>query len=469
MSFDPAARLGRPPSRSMGLKLLLVCALALLMAIPALFVMGILGERTHRAESVSREIGETVGGAQTFMGPVLAVPYTAPGDLIIDQNRVVTGRGPDRRGVYVVFPVRAHAKASAQTEIRKRSLFRVPIYTAGLDFTGRFDLSQPLVGLPEGAALNWRAAELIVGVSDPRGARTDIRLVAGGRSYSLAPSATVGEQRLPDDDGVTRRMRFFGAPAAAVAAPGREFAVRSTMTFQGAERMAILASGKWTTVAAGSDWNDPSFDGGYLPSTRAVDASGFKATWSVPFIARGVPASGTHELLSRLGSTSMGVSFVQPANPYQSVGRTLKYAPMFIGLVFLAYFLFETMSARRMHPAQYVLVGLAQTIFYLLLLSIAEQVGFDLGFAIAASATVLLISVYAGWVFESRLRGAVALAAFSALYGLIYVLLRLEDFALLVGAAASFAAIAAVMYFTRRIDWYGVGAQVRGGGTAERA
>jgi len=126
-----------------------------------------------------------------------------------------------------------------------------------------------------------------------------------------------------------------------------------------------------------------------------------------------------------------------------------------VGLVFLAYFLFETLSGKRVHPAQYLLIGLAQVIFYLLLLSIAERIGFDGGFAIAAAATVGLISAYAGWVFESRRQGFIALVAFTLLYGLIYVLMRLEDFALLVGAVTSFAAIAAVMYFTRRLDWYG--------------
>ena len=132
---------------------------------------------------------------------------------------------------------------------------------------------------------------------------------------------------------------------------------------------------------------------------------------------------------------------------------------MFIGLVFLAYFLFETTTGRRVHPAQYVLVGLAQVIFYMLLLSIAEHTGFDVAFALAATATVGLISAYAGWTFDSRAQGVRALVAFTFLYGLIYVLMRLEDYALLVGALASFAAIAAVMYFTRKVDWYGVTGQ----------
>ncbi len=152
----------------------------------------------------------------------------------------------------------------------------------------------------------------------------------------------------------------------------------------------------------------------------------------------------------------MSVRLVEPANPYQSVSRSLKYAPMFIGIVFLAFFMFETVNRKRIHPAQYILVGLVQVIFYMLLLSISEHTGFDIGFLIAATATVGLIAAYTGWIFGSRKQGMQALVAFGFLYGLIYILMRLNDFALLVGSLASFAAIAAVMYFTRDVDWYGV-------------
>jgi inner membrane protein involved in colicin E2 resistance len=141
-------------------------------------------------------------------------------------------------------------------------------------------------------------------------------------------------------------------------------------------------------------------------------------------------------------------------DPYRSVDRSLKYILLFEGLVFLTYFTFEVTGARRMHAAQYVLVGVAQVIFYLLLLSFTEKVGFDYAFLIAGAATVGLLSINAGWIFADRLQGLRALAVFSPLYGLIYVLLRMKDYALLVGSIASFAAVAAAMYFTRRIDWY---------------
>ncbi|RYY92350.1 MAG: cell envelope integrity protein CreD, partial [Alphaproteobacteria bacterium] len=154
---------------------------------------------------------------------------------------------------------------------------------------------------------------------------------------------------------------------------------------------------------------------------------------------------------------SPGASLLNEASPYQSVERALKYAPMFIGLVFLTYFLFEVTIGKRAHPAQYILVGLAQVIFYMLLLAISEVLGFNTGFAIAAFATVAALSLYAGSVFASRVAMLKALGAFSVLYALIYVLLRQEDYALLVGSIASFLAIAGTMFMTRNLDWYGVG------------
>jgi len=466
----------RPPRRSMGLKLLLVCGLALLMSIPALFVFATLMDRTHRAETVTQELGALSGGPQTFLGPVLAVPYTAPAgannapapppppmrDATTSTATAAPATNQPYRGVLIVYPVTGAASAAVDSDVRRRSLFKVPIYKTGLDLQGHFDLAGAKDAV-QGATYDWSRAELVVGASDARGAQGDIVLDIGGEQALAIPAVNVSEMGLESgpDDSPGRfaprpaSLRFFGVPAP-FAQPDAKFDVAAHMTFSGAQRLAVLPFAKTTTFQAKSDWADPSFDGGFLPTDRKVDSHGFAARWSVPFIARGVPAAGGPDTISRLGRGALGVSFVEPANPYQSVSRSLKHAPMFVGLVFLAYFLFESMARRRVHPAQYVLIGLAQLIFYLLLLSIAEQVGFDLAFLVSAGATVALISAYAGWVFESRRQGVIALAAFSALYSLIYVLMRLEDFALLVGALTSFAAIAAVMYFTRGIDWYGV-------------
>jgi inner membrane protein len=214
---------------------------------------------------------------------------------------------------------------------------------------------------------------------------------------------------------------------------------------------------KSTTVRVSGDWPAPSFDGGYLPDQPRLGRSGFSAAWSVPFIARGLADHATSEALSleQLGGKDLGVSLVPASNPYQTVSRSLKYAVMFVGLVFLTFFVFEALSGQRVHPAQYLLVGSAQMVFYLLLLSLSEYVGFDWAFAAAASATVLLLGLYAGAAFRSRARGVQALVVFAAVYGLIYLLMRLEDFALLAGSLASFLGLAGAMYLTRNLDWYG--------------
>ncbi len=202
------------------------------------------------------------------------------------------------------------------------------------------------------------------------------------------------------------------------------------------------------------DWLNPGFDGGILPVSRDITSSGFTAEWSVPFMARGVKAEGPDDSISGLDATALGVSFIEVADPYQSVSRSLKYVLLFLGLVFLSYFVFEVTTGKRIHPAQYVLVGIAQIIFYLLLLSLAERIGFDYGFLVAGAATVTLLALNASWIFASRLQGVKAMGIFALLYVLIYLLLRLEDNALLVGSIASFLAVAVAMYFTRRIDWY---------------
>ncbi len=461
------ARTSTLPRRSAGLKLLLVCGLALLMSIAALFVFALLMERSNRAERVADEVGGLMGGPQTFLGPVIAVPYTrnaveaapATGATRVPVQSVVEA------GVWHIFPTRGQVTAATVSEVRSRSLFKVPVYTADLTYSARFDLANAGAEAPRGTVLDWSRAEIVLGASDARGAKSDIGLTLGGQTVALTPSTveptvSLGAPDTRGDYDVSIRggdgsLRLFGTRLPEALRTGGTFDVSGRATFSGAQRIAVLAFAGTTTATIRGDWPHPSYNGGFLPA-RQDAADGFNATWTVPFVARGVPVEGDRDTLSRLGSTSLGVTFVEPANPYQSVSRSLKYAPLFIGLVFLTYFLFETTTGRRVHPAQYILVGSVQVIFYMLLLSIAEHTGFDIAFALAATATVALISAYAGWAFESRQQGVRALVAFSFLYGLIYVLMRLENYAMLVGALSGFAALAAVMYFTRKVDWYGL-------------
>ena len=432
-------------SRSMGVKLIVVCGLALLMTIPAFFVGGLVDDRTKMAADVIREISGHVGGQQTFLGPTLAIPYTIPPQ---SQGHVA------KQGMYLVFPARASAVIKTVTEERRRSLFKVPVFQADLKLDAAFDLAGVPAAAPLGTELDWSRAEIVVGLSDARGALADAVLTTGGRSSTFVPAAIAESISMGSDQGQHINLTLFGAKSEGLANPNAQFNVSTALRFSGAQRIAMLAYGKTTHLSLQGDWPSPGFDGGFLPTSRSVSPNGFSADWSIPFIARGVRAEGTGDSVNGLEATALGVSFIEVADPYQSVNRSLKYVLLFLGLLFLSYFIFEVTTGKRVHPAQYLLVGIAQIIFYLLLLSLAERIGFDLGFLVAGAATVILLSANAGWIFRSRIQGIRALAIFTLLYGLIYMLLRLEDNALLVGAIASFAAVAGAMYFTRLIDWY---------------
>jgi len=356
--------------------------------------------------------------------------------------------------MYLVFPTQASANVRTTTEERRRSLFKVPVFQADLKLDATFDLTGVPAAAPQGAELDWSRAEILVGVSDARGALADASLTANGKTVTLVPAEIAQDLSTGEDQSQHIKLTLFGAKIEDTAKPNAQFNVSSSLRFSGAQRIAVLAYGKTTHVSLQGDWPSPGFDGGFLPVSRTISNNGFTAEWSVPFIARGVRAEGAADSINGLDATALGASFIEVADPYQSVSRSLKYVPLFLGLLFLSYFVFEVTTGKRVHPAQYVLVGMAQIIFYLLLLSVAERIGFDFGFLLAGAATVALLSVNAGWVFSSRLQGIRAFGTFALLYVLIYLLLRLEDNALLVGAIASFIAVAAAMYFTRSIDWY---------------
>lgn len=430
--------------RSLGVKLFVVCGLALVMIIPALLVGGLIEDRTKRSEDVIREISSHVGGQQTFLGPTLAIPYVRPGSA----NEFA------RRGMYLVFPTKASATLKVATQERHRSLFKVPVFQVESKMDASFDLSGVPAALQQGAELDWSRAEVLVGVSDPRGALADATVTASGKTSTLVP-ADISPNMMIGDQGSQLNLRLFGSKLEGIVQRNAQFSVSSFLRFSGAQRIAVLAYGKTTQLTVQGDWPSPGFDGGFLPVSRSISPNGFSADWSVPFMARGVRAEGQSETITGLDSTALGVSFIEVADPYQSVNRSLKYVPLFLGLVFLSYFIFEVSTGKRVHPAQYLLIGIAQIIFYLLLLSIAERIGFDRGFLLASAATVTLLAANAAWIFSSRMQGVRAFAIFGCLYTLIYLLLRLEDNALLVGAIASFLAVTAAMYFTRGIDWYG--------------
>jgi inner membrane protein len=254
----------KPKSRSMGLKMIVVCGLALFMGIPALFVDSLVDERTQREAEVVREISGHVGGEQSFLGPTLAIPYTIP---------PATPAEFARHGTYLVFPAQASAVAKTATEERRRSLFKVPVFKAELKLDANFDLSGVPAALPSGATLDWDRAEIVVGVSDARGAQADATLTTDGKTSTLVPANVAPDISIGSDPNQHVKLTLFGAGAASIAQPDAKFNVSSSLKFSGAQRIAVLAYGKTTHVTMQGDWPSPGFDGGFLPANHQLSGN----------------------------------------------------------------------------------------------------------------------------------------------------------------------------------------------------
>lgn len=466
------------PNRSLGLKLIVVCVLVLLMAIPAMFISYIAFERSGRADEVTREVSERYGGEQYMSGPIVMAPYAA---------KDISGR-INETGFYTVFAQTGAANfENITTTVRKRSLFKVPTYEATGTLSGRFGAISD-IGDVDGLDIDWSKASILVSLSDVRGLNKDVTLKLGGgterkfepanideRAGAARPAAEYASDYITDSKGrrivqtpraVThngwlqdhRGQTYLSAPIGDVLTKNAAFDVSVDLAISGASRLGLTPFAQSTQVSLSSDWADPGFTGGFPPQEREITDEGFSASWSVPYLRRGIRAHGKAHSLAALTAPQklMTVQFVSTDNPYQTVNRALKYSVLFIGLVFLAYFLFEVIVGVRVHPAQYILIGLAQSIFYLLLLAFAERIGFTSAFMVSAGATIAATAGYAGAVFGGRAYMLRAGLVFALVYGLLYSLMRMQDFALMIGALASFTAIAMTMYLTRNLNWYGL-------------
>lgn len=460
------------PRGSLGLKLLLVCLLVLVMGIPLLLVGSLVAERQSRAVSVTAEVGARAGGVQTLGGPMLLAPYQRTVETTDDQGR--TQRRTER-GSFIVFPQTGSADTNLTVTDRRRGIYKAAIYTATTDFAADFRVADAMAGVDPAYRFDWAQARIIMFVSDSRAIRNAAELrFADGRTATFEPVSDLSiaaPAPIESYPGVSASvspvagyqlngLQAFAAPSGLGAAP-RDFTVETRLELTGAQRFSVVAFAQDTTATIRGDRRDVRGEG-YFQSTEALTPSdeGFAVSWRVPFVARGLEKAADLSTfnLSNIAARDMAVSFVSSDDIYRGVARAVAYGIMFIGIVFLATLIFEAVSGKKAHPAQYVLVGLAQCVFYLLLLALTEIIGFTTAFLIAASATVLLLAFYAGASFRSAAVGMRALFGLAGLYGAMYVLMTLEDFALLAGSVVAFAVIAATMIATRRIDWYGRGA-----------
>lgn len=426
-------------SGSVTVKAVIVGVIVLLLLLPLAMLKGVVTERAGLREEAYQRVAEGWGGELTVGGPMLIVP-TERRMIVDDKTRIV------RSDIYLL-PSRLHADVDVKLDPQPRyvGIYSVPVYLSTLRLQGEFDFTawQPLLDRPEVTYL-WSQSRLRLPVSSVRSLREIKQAKFAAQQVKLGP-ASPGLFR-----GVEARVDLS------------ELRLASSTTFDfsaviaGSRSVSMLPLGGVTTVNLRSDWPHPSFQGAFLPVERTIDDQGFQARWQVLELNRAfgqVWQEGEVDE-STLTQSAFGVSLFQSVDIYQRAERAVKYAVLFIALTFLTFFAWEQVTRNRLHPLQYLLVGLALSMFYLLLIALSEHIEFAIAYVVAATALVLLIGLYIAGALHSSMRGLIAGGAMTLVYGLLYMLVLSEDYSLLLGAIILFVALAAVMLATRRIDWY---------------
>jgi inner membrane protein len=422
-------------------KVVFIGVLILILLIPLGMIEGLVSERSQLYETARSDIGQSWGQAQIVGGPIVVVPFS--------YTRYVNAQTVTVQDELYVLPERLEISGRADAEERRRGIYRVPVYTTRLHVTGRF---APVAfdSDYQNLEVRWEQAAIALPISDARSVREPIVLGSGNGTTAFAAGGT--------------RVSGFGAvlvaPYAALGQPPltapQDFSFDLVLGGTGA--LEFLPLGDETRVAITSNWASPSFVGSFLPGERTVDDSGFTADWLVLDLGRGYPSiwQRTDALPPVVEASAFGVELITPIGIHEAAMRATKYGVLILGFTFVAYFLFELFARLRLHALQYLLIGLANCVFYLLLLALAEHIGFAPAYVASAVAATALITSYSGAVLRSMRRAAPIGALLTALYGYLYVTLKAEDYALLFGALGVFAVLAAFMYLTRHVDWFDV-------------
>lgn len=444
-----------PRLRSIG-RLALLAALALLLLIPLFMVRGLVTERQERANTAREEIAAKWGREQTIQAPILSVPW-------VKRTMLKNGRTELEEQWTRLFPESLSINADVATQVRRRSLFEVPLYTASIDLKGAWDPGRAVAPSGDGWVAEWPRAIVSLHPGDARSLANKPLLEIGGQAQELSTSMPVG--------GVKNFL--LHAKANTLAVPEGRVAFRIRFVQRGSDALAFAPEAGSTEVRVRSDWKSPSFQGGFLPDESSLSTTGFDASWRVSGLNMSIPMSwidgdapetaGLSQAETNLKpydgekprdrASILAVSLVEPVDGYDSVDRSLKYGFLVVALAFLALFLFESFLAQPLHPVQYGLIGLALALFYLLLLSISEHLGFDAAYAVASSVVTGLVTGYASSVLAGWKRGALLGSGLVALWGFLFTLLKAEDWALLMGSTGLFLILALVMWLTRHIDW----------------
>jgi inner membrane protein len=430
---------------SQTLRLLSIGFLVILLIIPIAMINELVRERQERRDTAVTEVSSKWGNMQIITGPALVVPYTYQWTETNPEGQTIARTAP-RSAVFL--PERLRINGTITTETRQRGIFSIPVYKLAIEIAGEFarpDFST--LGL-EPAAVAWERAYLAIGIADARAIQEETTVTWNDRRVPFLPGT--GE--------FTNTANGIQAMVG-VATDAQRFEFSLPLALNGSVGVYFTPFGKSTEATLESNYPHPSYQGNWLPTDHSTTDTGFRATWSIPFLGRNYPQSWSTEnsFAEVVQSSRFGVELTTLVDHYRMAERSVKYAMLFILLTFATIWLIEVLARVKVHPIQYLLLGGALCLFYLLELSLAEHLGFPAAYAIASVAVIGMVTAYARAILHRPARALIVGGGVTLLYVYLYILLINEDYSLLIGSIGLFVILGAIMYSTRRVDWYEVG------------
>ncbi|NND94597.1 MAG: cell envelope integrity protein CreD, partial [Flavobacteriales bacterium] len=403
-------RLNDSMKSSISVRLFFIAILSLILLIPASMVEDLIRERSYRKNEAVHRINNGWGLSQEILGPVLTIPYeekiiTKDDELLITRHQAH------------FLPEKLDIEGDLVTETRYVSLFESVVYNADLAMNGHFsipDFSNWNIPLEQ---ILWNEAYVSMGISDMRGIQEQLNLNWNGGEYLMDPGSNNRDMvasgvsvRVPLDIDTTMESYRFNL----------------RMDINGSEALHFFPIGKETTVSLRSEYPHPSFIGSFSPDKREIDNSGFDAQWKILSLNRNYPQQWK-DSDNNIGGSQFGLSLVTPVDDYQKATRSVKYALMMIAFTFLIFFFLEIRSGKRVHPIQFILVGLALIVFYTLLIALSEHMGFNISYLLSSIAVTALIAMYFQAIFKQLRMTSILIAVLTLMYGFIFTTLQLED------------------------------------------
>lgn len=426
--------------------MLVVGFLLLVLLIPLEFVKSLINERAYRQEEVVREINQKWGNEVLLSGPIVKIPYKVISEEKIfneKSNAYYTKTKETIENAYF-FPDKLNITSNVDTKPLNRSIYESVVYSAAIGVKGNFptiDFSD--TDIPEENIL-WEKATVLLKTTNLKGIKTTPFVNLASEALSMTPQYSTEYLNTIQSNYVANAKEIFAAP----------LPFSFDLKINGSESLKFLPIGKETDATMKSNWHSPSFDGNFLPedTNKEISKDGFTATWRILQINRQFEQSFFRHLPD-LSAFAFGTKLIIPVDEYQKSERTAKYGILVIGLTLLVFLLIQLVSKVYIHPFQYMMIGLALVMFYTLLISISEHSNFFKAYAIAAFSVLALITVYSRAILKGFKFPLLICASLASLYGFIYVIIQLENYALLVGSIGLFLILAIIMFASRRIDW----------------